>query len=231
MQYKITIPEPCTQHWDSMIPDDTGRYCLSCQKSVIDFTAKTDEEIQAYIISNLGQSICGRFRNSQVNRIVIELPGNILRVNMPGWMCFLVACLLVFGASLFPFETTLAGKYPAELSFYQGSPVAVKTVKKPGFIKKKKKGKRKRKQDILEPYFIPGEWHTMGFMPTPERFPPVYALLDSIPKTDHTPDQQLGINKETLPGKKERPAPYAPTEAILPALLAIRKENSNGTMD
>jgi len=50
-----------------MIPGDGKRYCLSCQKSVIDFTAMTDSELIQYF-KKLNGSTCGRFTEGQLNR-------------------------------------------------------------------------------------------------------------------------------------------------------------------
>ncbi len=39
---KINMPEPCTEVWNKMLPENNGRFCLSCQKKVIDFSAMSD---------------------------------------------------------------------------------------------------------------------------------------------------------------------------------------------
>jgi hypothetical protein len=119
-----------------MTPNNEGRYCNSCAKTVIDFTLMTDEEVQQFFFDHQHQAICGHFKRSQVHRIVIDLPDNILTVKMPAWMRFLVACLLIFGISMFPFETTIAGKLPSEISSYQGEPMVKKKDTIP-IIKKK----------------------------------------------------------------------------------------------
>ena len=51
-KYKITIPEPCHEDWNKMSPKDNGRFCLSCTKTVVDFTSMLPEEIQHYFIQN-----------------------------------------------------------------------------------------------------------------------------------------------------------------------------------
>jgi hypothetical protein len=132
-----------------MLPNAEGRFCNSCQKSVIDFTAKTDEEIQQFFINNFNRPVCGRFNNTQIHRIVIDLPQNIFSIKMPMWMRFLVACLIIFG-SIFPFETAVAGKPATNISFYQDGSITEKKVKKthPG-----KKKKNKRKKTIYTPCY------------------------------------------------------------------------------
>ena len=41
----ISIPKPCHEDWNKMTPDAKGAFCASCQKSVYDFSNKTDQEI------------------------------------------------------------------------------------------------------------------------------------------------------------------------------------------
>jgi hypothetical protein len=106
-----------------MAPENEGRYCNSCAKTVVDFTSMTDEEVQQFFFDHHNQAICGHFKRDQVHRIVIDLPENIFTIKMPAWMRFLVACLLIFGISIFPFETTIAGKLSSEISIYQGEPM------------------------------------------------------------------------------------------------------------
>lgn len=43
------------------------RYCAACDRNILDFTMKTDREIQAFLHSNNGK-ICGKFRADQLNR-------------------------------------------------------------------------------------------------------------------------------------------------------------------
>lgn len=65
----IQIPEPCHEDWNIMTPQDKGRHCAVCSKTVVDFTKSTDEQI----ISTIEQSnkLCGRFKNNQLNRDVV----------------------------------------------------------------------------------------------------------------------------------------------------------------
>lgn len=42
---KISIPQPCHENWNKMLPEEKGRFCLSCQKCVLDFSKFSDNEI------------------------------------------------------------------------------------------------------------------------------------------------------------------------------------------
>ena len=76
MKSFIQIPKPCTEDWNSMTPTEFGRHCKICNKSVIDFTQKTDDEIKAYFQNLKGKSTCGYYHTSQV-----ELPINTTFIN------------------------------------------------------------------------------------------------------------------------------------------------------
>jgi hypothetical protein len=128
--YKISIPKPCFEGWENMLPNERGRYCNTCAKTVVDFSVMSDEAVQQYIISNAGQKVCGHFKNSQVERIVIELPQNIFYTSLPPWKKFLVVFLICFGGSFLSIDTTIAGT-----SFSQAEPI-YDTIKKSGRTKK-----------------------------------------------------------------------------------------------
>lgn len=98
----ITIPEPCHENWDAMLPDEKGRFCLSCSKSVHDFTGKSDLEIHQILMAHKDQKVCGRFTQSQLNRpLTIRVKLDELPTNMTMTRSFAVAIFLVFGSLLF----------------------------------------------------------------------------------------------------------------------------------
>ena len=95
---KIVLTNPCSENWNSMQVDTVGRFCQSCQKSVIDFTSKSDYDIKAFLKDKQGEQLCGRFYVHQVERIRIEIDSNILSSNIPFWQKSLVVVLVCFGA-------------------------------------------------------------------------------------------------------------------------------------
>lgn len=221
-----------------MIPDEIGRYCNSCKKSVIDFTAKTDEEIQQFVINNLNQSLCGRFKNTQIQRIAIDLPKNIFSIQMPLWMRFLVACLIIFGISIFPFETTIAGKTITATTFYQDEPIQVDTAKKPRILKKKK---RRNKYSIS---FTPVKLDPIidnlvlgGFGLHQQDNPIMKSIFGPHENmageyTFNTAPKEANQDNKSLPQKEHpAPTPFMPDKFILPSVLMFRRKNNNNPMD
>lgn len=64
----ISVPEPCSEDWDKMLPEEKGRFCMSCQKVVVDFTAMSDEQLLKYFTEYKGKNTCGHFLATQVDR-------------------------------------------------------------------------------------------------------------------------------------------------------------------
>ena len=64
---QLTIAEPCHENWDGMLPENQGKFCLSCQKTVVDFSAMSDREVLNYFNNNTGNT-CGRFNDEQLNK-------------------------------------------------------------------------------------------------------------------------------------------------------------------
>lgn len=101
MKHKLTIPEPCTENWNKMTPNENGRFCLSCSKTVVDFTEMLADEVQHFFIQNQNQNICGRFKNSQLNTITIQIPSRILNNQRYYHKMFLLALFITMGTTLF----------------------------------------------------------------------------------------------------------------------------------
>ena len=55
----------CPEKWNTMSPTGEGRHCDVCDRIVIDFSAKTNDEIISAIKGNSGKA-CGRFRAVQL---------------------------------------------------------------------------------------------------------------------------------------------------------------------
>ncbi len=70
---QIAIPKPCSEDWNKMAPNEQGRFCSHCQKTVIDFTGWSDAALYQFITQNTNKAICGNFAYVQLNRN-INLP-------------------------------------------------------------------------------------------------------------------------------------------------------------
>lgn len=91
---QISIPEPCQEGWQNMTPVEKGRFCASCQKTVLDFTHLSDNEIIKLVSKN--DTLCGRINVSQLNRNLIETK---TKSNYFGYVATSVLAFLGLGTS------------------------------------------------------------------------------------------------------------------------------------
>ena len=71
--FQIDIPKPCDEKWLDMMPAKGGRHCERCEKTIVDFTDKTDREI-AHLYKQSEGKLCGRFSPDQLNRDIVLHP-------------------------------------------------------------------------------------------------------------------------------------------------------------
>ncbi|WP_316796478.1 carboxypeptidase-like regulatory domain-containing protein [Pedobacter agri] len=69
--FKISVNNPCGEKWLNMQPDEVGRFCNSCQKSVTDFTQFSDQDLKDWFAKNHG-STCGRFDQNQLHKLFVN---------------------------------------------------------------------------------------------------------------------------------------------------------------
>lgn len=87
----INIPEPCHEDWNKMTPKEQGRHCDACNKTVIDFTKKTDEQIIKTLEAN--GKLCGRFKTQQLNREIV-----LARKDKNNYLSWVASSLFAFMA-------------------------------------------------------------------------------------------------------------------------------------
>ncbi|MEP6675711.1 MAG: hypothetical protein ABJA78_11165 [Ferruginibacter sp.] len=121
---KISIPKPCHEDWNAMKPDGQGRHCLSCAKTVVDFTNMNDDEVKFFFLNKKEDHVCGRFNNRQITNNRIELPVELLGLSMPLWKRFLAACLIVFSTTLFSCDTSIKPDISVQSERTMGVPVS-----------------------------------------------------------------------------------------------------------
>jgi len=96
----VRIPQPCHEDWGKMKPEEKGRFCSSCEKVVVDFTSKSDQEIIDILQQRSGQKTCGHFRSTQVDSPLQSNTGT-QNIRWHPLRIFAASLLLVFGSTLF----------------------------------------------------------------------------------------------------------------------------------
>lgn len=110
-QPTLTIPKPCHENWEGMTPEDKGRFCGMCQKTVVDFTEMAPSEIGHFFQEHKGQKICGRFRGDQLAQptepLLPEALVNRIASRPMGFrQMFVLALLVCMGNTLFSCNNT-----------------------------------------------------------------------------------------------------------------------------
>jgi hypothetical protein len=106
----LNIPKPCHESWAEMTPDTQGRFCSSCQKTVVDFTHMSDDAVKNYLLDQRHQNTCGRFLTSQLGR---PLENQAVSINRQWYtqlpfarqVFYAFALFFVLGASSCSWET------------------------------------------------------------------------------------------------------------------------------
>lgn len=98
--YTINIPEPCHENWDAMTPNEQGRHCESCAKTVIDFTQMELPEIHSYLAQQGDKQVCGRMMARNLEGIHVQIPVQIFKPKLSFHRSFLLALLIAMGSSL-----------------------------------------------------------------------------------------------------------------------------------
>lgn len=79
--YSLNIPRPCHEKWNDMTPNERGRFCNHCSKTIIDFTKMSDKEIISVLTHQ--PNVCGRFRNEQMNRPIALSESTVIHSYFP----------------------------------------------------------------------------------------------------------------------------------------------------
>jgi hypothetical protein len=106
METYIHIPTPCHENWNNMLPEDQGRHCLKCCKTVVDFTDWDTPAIAAYLHANATQKVCGRFNASQLDVPIEETILQVFYSNLSLFKKIAAVIVLVFGLASCSPKTT-----------------------------------------------------------------------------------------------------------------------------
>src|SRR5689334_10499045 len=94
----VNIASPCHENWDSMTETNKGKFCASCQKTVVDFTNMSDREIIEYFSKSKG-SVCGRLTDEQLSKDLVIPTRPIpwvkyfFRITFPAFIMSLKSCI------------------------------------------------------------------------------------------------------------------------------------------
>ncbi|WP_171946648.1 carboxypeptidase-like regulatory domain-containing protein [Flaviramulus basaltis] len=64
-QFNLTISKPCSEKFNQFKTTESGAFCNSCKKEVIDFRNMSDEKLMEYF-KNRQRNTCGYFKISQI---------------------------------------------------------------------------------------------------------------------------------------------------------------------
>ena len=67
MKTKIKVDYACSENWNDMLSNKNGKFCLNCQKNIIDFTQQNSQQIVDYLQQN--KQVCGRINKYQIETI------------------------------------------------------------------------------------------------------------------------------------------------------------------
>jgi hypothetical protein len=90
----IEIPTACHENWNKMTPAMQGKYCGSCEKTVVDFTTMSDAEIFRIINKNKS-GLCGRFDETQLTRPIAQ---PVQPIKKKYWAMLMTALLSISSA-------------------------------------------------------------------------------------------------------------------------------------
>lgn len=88
---------PCQFGWQNMTPAGKGRHCSQCDKTVVDFTVMTDEQVINYLLQH--KNICGHFNKSQLGRTMAV---NIYKTKVKKYWPAIAAMLIAGAFQLSP---------------------------------------------------------------------------------------------------------------------------------
>ncbi|MFD2285013.1 hypothetical protein GJU39_09690 [Pedobacter petrophilus] len=64
---QLMLTKPCTQQWSEIEKENGEHFCNKCEKSIVDLTGKSDEEL-FHFFQHKTSEVCGRLLSSQLNR-------------------------------------------------------------------------------------------------------------------------------------------------------------------
>ncbi len=89
-----------------MTPQEQGRFCGKCCKTVMDFSAKSPREVQQILLEHENEKLCGRFKTDQLSKpVTLKISFQSIGNHLSAAQVFFVALLFAFGTTLFSCTT------------------------------------------------------------------------------------------------------------------------------
>ncbi|HLP12349.1 MAG TPA: energy transducer TonB [Flavobacteriales bacterium] len=93
----------CNENFEALPAASTGKYCGACNKTIVDFTGFTGDEIFTYLKSRPKGTVCGYFKPQQVqDDVVVNFEDAYEKLDFTKRFVFIL--LFVFGTSLFAIQ-------------------------------------------------------------------------------------------------------------------------------
>lgn len=118
-KYKVSLGNPCQFGWSNMTAAEKGRHCAQCDKTVVDFTIMSDEQVIEYLL--LHKNVCGHFNKSQLGRTMV------IHAQKPSKKIYWPAIAAMLVAGMFQLSTLQAQHRTNLESFTTGRDVDVST--------------------------------------------------------------------------------------------------------
>ncbi len=69
----LQIETPCPEKWDAMQSHENGRFCHTCQQTVVDFTGRTDDEVLCFFTNyqNKDKNCCIQIETDRLNQPIL----------------------------------------------------------------------------------------------------------------------------------------------------------------
>lgn len=77
----IEIPEPCHADWQSMRPEDRGRYCFECKTKVHDLSAMTKAEARRFLERTAREEVCVSYEHAADGSLVFRAPAPVVPIS------------------------------------------------------------------------------------------------------------------------------------------------------
>lgn len=100
----INIPEPCSEDWNKMTPNEKGAFCQKCALDVYDFTNKSADEIREVLRVNLASPVCMRIEPKQLSELNYDFESWRIQNERSYQRAWIFTLLVVFGMTLFSCE-------------------------------------------------------------------------------------------------------------------------------